>query len=130
MSVSLQVDELAFELALRQATGHLEREITRFIRAVAVAIVQKAVERSPVRSGYYRSRWRLVVGEGEGATAGAAAAAAQAYTLGSDLSITNDAPYAVFLEFGTRYMAPQLVLTSAADEVAQSLESMQLGGGA
>lgn len=67
---------------------------------VAEEMQQRVMDRTPVRSGYLKSRWQVVY-----TTTG--------FTLG------NDAPYASFVEFGTPKMSPVGMLGTTVMELPQ-----------
>ena len=60
----------------------------------------RAEELSPVRTGRYRRSWRLTVTIRDGTI---------------HAQVSNDTPYAPYLEYGTRYMRRQRVLGRAID---------------
>jgi HK97 gp10 family phage protein len=74
--------------------------VVQALAAKAQRIRRAAQFISPVDTGRYRASWRVRVGIRDG----------RAWA-----QVRNDAPYAVYLEFGTRYMRRQRVLGRAID---------------
>jgi HK97 gp10 family phage protein len=71
----------------------------------AKQITEVAKRNCPVRTGYLKSTIKY-------------------WMIGYDeAKIVADAPYAAFVEFGTRYMAPRYYMTRAFEEVAPRLPS-------
>lgn len=68
---------------------------------IAKVILGIAVANSPVRTGYYASRWQFVVIH---------------EALRAVIRIFNDAEYAKYLEYGTRYMRAQRVLGRSVEQ--------------
>ena len=72
------------------------------MRVRAARVKQRAQDLSPVKTGLYRRSWHYRTGIKRGYATG---------------TVYNTVPYAAFLEFGTRYMRPRLVLTRAAASI-------------
>lgn len=82
------------------------QRLLRVLRARATAGMRYARRLAPVRTGRYRASFRVVSGTRNGVV----------YA-----RLLNSAPYAVYLEFGTRYMRRQRVLGRAMDAMRADL---------
>jgi HK97 gp10 family phage protein len=73
------------------------------MRVRAARVKERAQDLSPVRTGRYRRSWHYRAGLNSKGYASA--------------TVFNTAPYAAYLEFGTRYMHARRVLARAVAEV-------------
>lgn len=73
------------------------------MRVRAARVKTRAQDLSPVKTGRYRRSWHYRAGIGRKGYATA--------------TVYNTAPYAAYLEFGTRYMHARRVLSRAIDAI-------------
>lgn len=78
------------------------------LKQVGDALLTRANANTPVRSGRLRSGNRVKIGPFPSRT----------------VTVSNDTPYAVFVEFGTSRMAPRLFLTRALNETEPEYRSL------
>lgn len=78
---------------------------TELLKEFGAAVVEEAKAISPVRTGYLRSR-------------------IQSRTMWGSLWLGTDCPYAPWVEFGTRFMAPRPHMAPAVLKVSGEFEMM------
>ena len=82
-----------------------EGEAEQFIRILTLDLFGRVVLRTPVDKGPLRNNWQLTLGSPATGIVGAggggdATSSVSAYTLGQDIWLTNNLPYAPVWEFG------------------------------
>jgi len=99
-------------------------------KALAVGVLARVIDRSPVDTGIFRASWNIVSGEdadlstAKKADGGAGAIAkGNALTAGNAYVISNNLPYAEALENGTSKQAPQGVVRLSLIDVATNIEA-------
>lgn len=86
------MDKFSFDIDIEPFKEGVRLEINDFTADVLDEMFRKIVNRTPVKTGYAKSRWEVDIGkDAEGFVSG---------------EITNDAPYIVYLEQGSSDQAP------------------------
>jgi HK97 gp10 family phage protein len=83
-------------------------DFSKFLDEVMQQVVVRAQARTPVRTGTLRD------------SIGAKKVDDSTYAVGSDVE------YAGFIEFGTRYISPYLMVTTAIEEIDQIAQTIQI----
>ena len=86
------MDKVSFDIDLSEFESGVKIEINDLASNIAEEMFRKIVDRTPVKSGYAKSRWQVEVDKDSDGFVNA--------------EITNDAPYIIFLEMGSSDQAP------------------------
>jgi len=111
VSVELSWDVVGVEelrVALSRLDSGLQEQVRAFLLGWAERVRDSAMQKSPVRTGYLRSSIYARVDD-------------------SVARVGAEAPYAVYVEFGTRRMQARLFLSLALQEHLPELEFNLLG---
>lgn len=92
-----------FEVDVTEFKEGVKLEINDMASNIADALYRKIVSRTPVRTGYAKSRWTVDVSKD-----------AEGFVQGE---ITNDAPYIIFLEMGSSDQAPNGMIQISLAEI-------------
>lgn len=87
---------------LRMVTKQTKKAANHHITKITTGIFDKAVERTPVRTGYLKSKWEMHFEERDGLLTGV---------------IQNSAHYAKYVEYGTYAFSGRYMLTTAVNDI-------------
>lgn len=103
----------------------------RFIRDFSFNLIERIIDRTPVKTGFLRNSWSASLdqpsrktgapGTGGADLSGIGLVLSQA-TLKNRIYLTNNANYAKYVEFGTSRMAPRAMVRSTLAEADQIAE--------
>lgn len=89
----------------------IKDKVNSKIEEIGDEIFELTLQRTPVRTGYLKSRWEKHTKEKDG---------------WKEMTIQNDAPYAEFVENGTDKQAPKLMLQSSVNDAVIKHENDKL----
>lgn len=113
---------LDIDAFIAKTRGRLKQFATEFVQDIG----QKVVEATPVKTGFLRGSWFAQLNAEPGGTgspdpSGAGAVSginliAASLTLGDIIYFNNGASYGIYLEYGTRYIAPRAFVRGTIDQ--------------
>ncbi len=86
-------------------SNSLDDELSKVLELAGAEVVKRTQRRTPVRTGRLRDGWDFKVND-------------------AVLEISNDVPYAVYVEYGTPFMAPRGALTTTLMELDDILKEV------
>lgn len=98
----------AFEVEIKPFKDGMKLVVNEASATILQEAFRKIVSRTPVASGFARSRWQIDVQKNS-----------EGYFEGE---ITNDAPYIVFLEMGSSDQAPNGMVQITLEEIRNKYE--------
>lgn len=130
-----------FEKAINDYAEKVEQSPIQIAKKIMLEIQQKTILGSPVITGLYVGSWQISTGDRpstlsvtvSGKTASESGTKNEQLNKnttkiksfnGGTLWLTNNAEYALFLEYGTENMKQQLILTKAIQSVQSRVEAM------
>jgi hypothetical protein len=122
-----------FNRAVERWINRTRGGVQQRVKAAAIGLHSRVIDRSPVDTGRFRASWNIVSGEdadlsvakeGQNTGGGAAAKArASALTASNSYVISNNLPYAESLENGHSKQAPQGVVRLSIIDVQTNIEA-------
>ena len=94
---------MSFSMDLTKFSKKLELMAPQTVKRIGDDLYREIIERTPVRTGYLKSRWIKEANIN--------------YTL-----ISNDAPYAIYVEEGTSKMAPHYMVKSSLKKIEVDID--------